>query len=227
MPITGRARGRQIRQALPKAPPVYDQLYISQLADAVNDYMIQATALGEVAAARFVCVDPISIPSDVPDPTTLPTGMLYLAAPNGSATDSTVCGQAWATGTIVLTTTYQSIPGCTFTLTRPGTWLMMTTYDFLCANEQGALLYGSVSDSPHLAVCDTGSNTGRFTVGNQELINISSTQVIQMTAKKTGGSGNSSTSTECSLTVVWIAGPPTTAGNGQFFTVVTPQDPTP
>lgn len=78
MPITGRSRGRQIRQQLPKAPPTYNQEYISQLADAVNDYMIQATALGEVAAARFVCVAPITVPVDMPDVSTLPTGTFYL-----------------------------------------------------------------------------------------------------------------------------------------------------
>ena len=78
MAISPRLRGRQIRQKLPEAPPVYDQAYIAQLADAVNDYMVQATAPAEVIAARFICVDPVNVPNDIPDTSTLPTGMLYL-----------------------------------------------------------------------------------------------------------------------------------------------------
>jgi hypothetical protein len=74
----GRSRGRQIRQQLPKAPPEYDQNYISQLANAINQFMIEATAPAEMTAARFICTDPVYIPADMPDPTYLPTGMLYL-----------------------------------------------------------------------------------------------------------------------------------------------------
>lgn len=89
MAVTGRARGRTIRQKLPTAPPTYDQTYIAKLAEAVNDYMIQATAPAEVVAARFICVDPIVVgtvpPADVPDTTTLPTGMFYLKQLPGAA----------------------------------------------------------------------------------------------------------------------------------------------
>lgn len=81
------SRGRILRQQLPAAPPKYDQTYISQLAAAVNDYMAQATAPGDVVGARFLLTDPIIVPSaDVPDTSTLPTGMLYLIpAPGGPA----------------------------------------------------------------------------------------------------------------------------------------------
>lgn len=78
MPFTGRARGRPIRQRLPTAPATYDQIYIAQLADAVNDYMIQATAPAELVAARFICSNPVTVPDDMPDTSTLPTGTLYL-----------------------------------------------------------------------------------------------------------------------------------------------------
>jgi hypothetical protein len=222
MAISGRARGRQIRQLLPKAPPAYDQDYIAQLADAVNDFMVQATAPAEVTAARFICTDPVYVPStDVPDTTTLETGTLYLGAPNAATVDSTVAIQAWATGTITLTTAAQTIPGCTATLTRNGTWLLICAYDFVGANEQNNLLYGGVTDSSHLAVCDTGNNNGRFTISNQALVTVSAGQVIQMTAYKTGGSGNSSTGMNSSLSAVWINGAPS---GKSYFTIVTPQD---
>jgi len=84
MPITGRSRGRQIRQQLPKPPPHYDETYIARLTDAVNSYMFSAQAPAEVAAARFICVAPVivdptgSIAGSIPDTSTLPTGTLYM-----------------------------------------------------------------------------------------------------------------------------------------------------
>jgi len=63
---------RQIKQTLPQPPAAYDQAYIAKLADAINRYMFQAQALGELTAARFIMTDP---------PTTTlgsPVGTLYL-----------------------------------------------------------------------------------------------------------------------------------------------------
>lgn len=225
-PISKRLRGRQIRQKLPDPPPQYDQIYLAQLADAVNDYMVQATAPAEVLAARFICVDPIHIPGDVPDQSTLPTGMLYLTAPNGTTADSTVYGQAWATSNLTLTTAAQNIPGCSLSLTRAGVWLIIAAFDFIVANEQNNYLFGQVSGSTHQATSGIGNNTGRMTVSNQGIITVTAPpQTVQLQAYKGGGTGNSSTGPDTGLSAVWIAGAPTTAGNGQFFTIVTPQDP--
>lgn len=70
---------RQVKQTLPQPPPVYDQEYIARLANAVNSYMFQAQALGEVVAARFIM-------TDLPTTTVgAPNGMLYLVEyPPGS-----------------------------------------------------------------------------------------------------------------------------------------------
>lgn len=79
-------RGRILRQQVPSAPPTYDQTYISQLAAAINDYMTQSTAPGDVVAGRFICSAPLRVPDDVPDTSTFPTGMFYLIpAPGGPA----------------------------------------------------------------------------------------------------------------------------------------------
>lgn len=84
-PSGGRTRGRLIRQKLPQPPPVYDQAYLAKLADAVNAYMLQATAPSDVVAARFIWTDPVRIPEDLPDTSTLPTGTVYLLdLPGGS-----------------------------------------------------------------------------------------------------------------------------------------------
>jgi hypothetical protein len=75
---------RVVRQALPQPPPVYDQSYMAELINAVNAYMFQREAPGEVIAARFVMTDPPVVSAaagDYPDTSKLATGTLYLAAP--------------------------------------------------------------------------------------------------------------------------------------------------
>ena len=78
---------RSVRQTLPEPPPVYDQAYIAQLANAVNRYMIQRES-GELIAARVVLTNPPTIgaatpayPEALPDASTLSTGTLYLIDP--------------------------------------------------------------------------------------------------------------------------------------------------
>jgi len=80
--------GRVIKQPLPQPPAAYDQTYIAQLADAINDYMYQAQAPAEVIAARFILIDPLRIPTDVPNTTGLPTGMMYLKQVPGATAGS-------------------------------------------------------------------------------------------------------------------------------------------
>jgi len=69
---------RSVRQVLPDPPPAYDQAYLAQLADAVNHFMFQATAPGEVIAARFIMILPIHVPGDQATTAGLPTGTLIL-----------------------------------------------------------------------------------------------------------------------------------------------------
>jgi len=76
------ARGRILNQALPNAPREYDQVYVNQLAAAINNYMNQASAPGDVIGARFIMndfplVDPTN-PYAYPDTSRFPTGMFYL-----------------------------------------------------------------------------------------------------------------------------------------------------
>jgi len=80
---------RVVKQTLPQPPPQYDQDYIAQLVEAVNRYMIQREAQGEMIAARFISTDmPIVAASTAgayPDTSLLPTGTLYLTqVPGGT-----------------------------------------------------------------------------------------------------------------------------------------------
>jgi len=72
---------RVVRQTLPEAPPVYDQAYVAQLANAINRYMVQRESLGESIAARFIMTDLVRVgtgPDDYPDTKQLATGTIYL-----------------------------------------------------------------------------------------------------------------------------------------------------
>jgi hypothetical protein len=212
---------RIVKQNLPQPPPQYDQEYVAQLANAVNRYMVQREAQGEVIAARFVMTDPVMVPGDLPDTSTLATGTQYLAS-TVQVADDTVLHQSWATATMTLTTTAQNIPGCTYTLQRNGRFLLMATFDFnVVGNEQGATLYGGVTGSSHQAFVDTSSKSGRNSVGVQGIFQGTTGQLINLTAYKSGGIGTSYTGTECSLTLVWVEGAPVAGG---FLTVVKTSD---
>jgi hypothetical protein len=69
---------RQVRQTLPDPPPQYNQEYIAALARSINNYMGQATALGEVIAGRYIMTDPIQVPGDLPSTAGLAVGTIYL-----------------------------------------------------------------------------------------------------------------------------------------------------
>jgi hypothetical protein len=84
---------RVIRQPLPEPPASYDPSYISKLANAINQFMLQVTAQAEVIAASFICTAPVivdptgAVAGSVPSTKGLPTGTFYLyraAPPLGS-----------------------------------------------------------------------------------------------------------------------------------------------
>jgi hypothetical protein len=219
---------RQVRQTLPDPPPQYDQEYIAALARSINSFMGQATALAEVTAGRFITTDPVAVPGDLPNTTTLPTGMLYLK-PIMNVEDlpgTGVVEQDWASATLTLTTTETPIPGCAIALPRDGTFLLMAAYDMnVVGNEQGATLYGSLTGTAHHAAVDTSSKTGRnFVYLNGILTGGTKGQLIQPSAYKSGGGGTSYTGLECSLTILWIMAIPSGAGSN-YLTVVEETDP--
>jgi hypothetical protein len=85
-----------VRQVLPNAPPVYDQAYIAQLADAVNRYMIEREA-GELVSPRYIMADPPSVggagelpPATLPSTEGLATGLLYLRKIPGTEADPAI-----------------------------------------------------------------------------------------------------------------------------------------
>jgi hypothetical protein len=69
---------RSVRQSIPKAPAAYDQQHAAQTAAALDRYMVQREALGEVVAGRFILTDPIRIPADQATTAGLPLGTIYL-----------------------------------------------------------------------------------------------------------------------------------------------------
>lgn len=84
---------RIIRQPLPDPPKTYDQEYVSKLANAVNQFMLQSTAPAEVVAATYIMTAPVivdptgAVAGSVKSTVGLPNGTLYLyrgAPPLGS-----------------------------------------------------------------------------------------------------------------------------------------------
>jgi hypothetical protein len=65
---------RQVKQTIPQPPAEYDQEYIARLVSAVNAYMFQREAQGEMIAGRYICT---SMPGDADGTAHLPTGTLY------------------------------------------------------------------------------------------------------------------------------------------------------
>jgi hypothetical protein len=221
---------RVVQQPLPDPPPVYDQQYMFRLANAINLFMLQSTAQakGETIAARFILTDPVHIPGDQPDTAGLPTGMLYLQYAFADSADATVAQQAWATAALTLTTASTPVPGATLTITRTGNYLLIGTFDFTVANEQGALLYGTITDATHAVIVDSASKQGRTPANQQAIVAVSSVpQTLQLLAYKGGGTGNSSVGLQSSLIALWVAGPAAIDATGTgpaFFTLVNPQD---
>lgn len=63
---------RQVRQKIPDPGPEYEQKKAQQITAALNRYMFQAQALGEVIGARFIMTDNPTSPSG------LALGTIYL-----------------------------------------------------------------------------------------------------------------------------------------------------
>jgi hypothetical protein len=219
---------RVVKQSIPKPPPQYSQEHAAQMAEAINRYMIQRESLGEMPAGRFVLTDPVAIPGDLPNTSGLPNGMMYLTSPFEAVADSTVAQQAWANGTLTLTTAQQPVPGVSVTATYAGLYLFIAHFDFnVVGNEQGAYLYGTATGASHYAILDTGSKSGRNTVSQAGIETLSAGQVVQALAYKSGGSGTSYTGTETNLLMVRLAGANRSPSGAvrNFLTVVQTGDP--
>jgi|SRR5215471_326321 len=74
---------RIVKQPLPDPPASYNQEFMFRLVNAVNLYMLQATAQAETVAARYIATAPVVVdpsgktPGALPDTRGLPTGMIY------------------------------------------------------------------------------------------------------------------------------------------------------
>jgi hypothetical protein len=106
---------------------------------------------------------------------------------------------------MTLTTTEQSVPGCLLTLSKAGTYLIIGVYDFDSVNDAGIYLVGRITGQTQVSVFMTPSATGRATVSEQFLINVSAGFVAQMTAWKSGGSGTSGIEVRSSLSALWVS----------------------
>lgn len=162
-----------------------------------NDYVI-LQQLTDVQNTLQQNIDNIKVPSS----TGLSANSLLYAQANNSLT---------------LTTTPQNIPGLTFSINRGGTWLIIATIAF----QQGGIgdsgfafvaqvNIGGTGTGPQAAffvpsaVGFSTSQSGASTA-TQFLYNATSIpQAVTVTAYKTGGTGNSSTLIQSTVSALWV-----------------------
>jgi hypothetical protein len=112
---------------------------------------------------------------------------------------------AYLTTALTLTTSAQNIPGCSLTLAKAGTYLVVAVYDLVCANDATSYLIGGMVGQTQVAVFLTPSATGRATVSQQFLVNASAGFTAQLTAWKSGGTGTSTADVRSSISALWVS----------------------
>jgi hypothetical protein len=112
---------------------------------------------------------------------------------------------AYATATLPLTTTAQPVPGCSLTLARAGTYLVIGVFDFSASLDANIPFLGTLNGQSKYAIFSTPSPEGRVTLGQQWKITVSAGAIINLVVNKTGGTGASFTDTHCSISATWIS----------------------
>ena len=122
-----------------------------------------------------------------------------------AATPQNSAQSAQASASITLTTSFQTIPGCTLTVPRAGTYLVCGIFDFGASNDPGIPLLGTLSGQSRYAVFMTAAANARATVGQHWLVSLSAGAALTLVAQKTGGSGLSFVEVQSSITATWIS----------------------
>ena len=120
-------------------------------------------------------------------------------------TPLTVPQIAYATGTLVLTTTAQLVPGCSLTLARAGSYLVSAVFDFNTSLDSNITMLGTLNGQAKYAIFTPSSTFGRVTAAQQWVINVSAGTTVNLVASKTGGIGGSQTDLHTSISTTWIS----------------------
>lgn len=123
-------------------------------------------------------------------------------------------GLATATGILTLTTSWQDIPGTSFTVPKTGRYLLHGIFDFWLAGTgdigflfEGALAINGVPAAAHATfVPQYVSGTGmRATVAQQWYSTITAGSIVKLQAMKNGGTGSSgAVGTATNLSALWV-----------------------
>lgn len=113
-----------------------------------------------------------------------------------------------ASSDLTLTTTLTDVPGCTYTTTAAGTFLVLTVYDFNITTAGGGLCLGrllvdGVVQSSAAVLADAA---GLATVAQNYIVTTGASKVIKMQAQKFVAAGTSlCKATHTTMTILQIA----------------------
>jgi hypothetical protein len=111
---------------------------------------------------------------------------------------------------LVLTTAMQNMPGLTFTLARAGYYLVICVVDIIpqpadAGTTISAELLVGAEPQPNTVILSPPQGLTRVTVSQQWLVKATPGTVLTMQAKKSSGTGGSTTSVQSSLTALWVS----------------------
>jgi hypothetical protein len=114
-----------------------------------------------------------------------------------------------ASGTLVLTTSIQDVPGATLTLARAGKYFVQGVFDIRsAAGDAGQTISGRLTvgatDQATVAVFIPPNSDSSSMANQQWLIQVAAGTVIKLRAIKTGGAGASFTAAHTTLTAIWV-----------------------
>ena len=123
---------------------------------------------------------------------------------------------AQASGNVTLTTAAADIPGCSLTLPRSGTYLIVGVFD--CRGGSGVGDAGSLILGYLVANGAAQAQLGLFTISNTATVSSGGTvaqqwlytassagQIVKLQAAKTGGTGGSFTGNHSTISATWIS----------------------
>ena len=123
---------------------------------------------------------------------------------------------AQASGNVTLTTAAADIPGCSLTLPRSGTYLIVGVFD--CRGGSGVGDAGSLILGYLVANGAAQAQLGLFTISNTATVSSGGTvaqqwlytassagQIVKLQAAKTGGTGGSFASAHSTISATWIS----------------------
>lgn len=146
-------------------------------------------------------------------PASAANGKVFVSDASGNGTWQSVSGWSTATslvvasGSLTCTTSLQSIPGLSFTVSATGTYLINGVIDFSATATGytagvGVLVQNTTQQSNQIVFGDNGTASQRSTCGQNWILACTSSDTLVLKALKAGAGGTIATATtNCTLAI--------------------------